>query len=238
MLAGLKAVEAPEGFEGAVRTKIAEGRRDSSITRPTLWLAAKFALPLVLLLLLGGFLIVSSDGDVNVEMIQPVGESKTSVAQLDIAEPTSPAVATAANGSSLRNASVQSDRNSQTQVNQPQGGSQDLALSPDNTTVFPTDVDPRRSPITNSRPPMGAPISLASVLSMIGISSTCSSAGCLAMKVQEGSIAAIAGIQDGDLISAIDGRPINSGGISGQFSMSEITLIRAGKKMTFSIARR
>ncbi len=236
LIAGLRPVEAPEGFEGMVRTKIAEGRRESSGGRPLIWLAAKFALPLILLMLLGGFLIVSQEGDINAEMVPPVGDSRPEVAELDAVSPPVLDVA-ATNDSTPRNAAPTSDRNG-LQVDQPPRGSQDIALSPDDTTVFPSGVDPRRTHGTNSKPPIGGSVSPASVLSMIGIVSNCSPSGCLATEVREGTIAAGAGIQTGDLITALDGRPVTAEGITGQFSIGEITLVRSGAKMTVSIARR
>ncbi|MEQ1765764.1 MAG: PDZ domain-containing protein [Pyrinomonadaceae bacterium] len=237
MLASLKTVDAPENFEGGVHSRIAQHRDERSLSRPSLLLAAKFALPLGLLLAAGGFLIVSNDGTLNTDLVPPVDDPTHNIAVVDDPQATQSNTSTTINENS-QIAQVPVNRVGGNTRTVPQGGSEDIGLSSDDSTLFPDGVDPRKAKVVNGKPPTGGAISPASVLSMIGISSSCSSKGCVATAVREGSIAATAGIENGDLISEIDGRPINANGISGPFSVSEITLVRAGKKMTVSIARR
>jgi membrane-associated protease RseP (regulator of RpoE activity) len=238
MLASLKTVDAPENFEGGVRSRIAQRRGEPSLSQPSLLLFAKFAFPLLLLVVVAGVLIVSNEQDLNGDMVPPVGEGTHRVAAID--EPlTVPSDTSNTNRVNSPIAQVSTNRGRGNSRPDPQGDSRDdQALSQDETTLFPDGVDPRKATITNGNPPTGGTISPASVLLMIGISSNCSSTGCVATSVREGSIAAKVGIQSGDLISAIDGRPINASGTSGQFTVSEITFVRSGKKMTVSIARR
>ena len=235
MLASLKTVDAPENFEGGVRSRIAQRREQPSLSRPGLLLVAKFAFPLLLLLAVGGFLIVSDERSLSGDMVPPVGEGTHEVAVFDDSQAVPPSVTNNVN-SPVAQAQVNRGGGNSRPI--PQGGSQDQGLSQDETTLFPDGVDPRKARVTNGKPPTGGAIAPESVLLMIGVLSTCSPTGCVANAVRAGSIAAGAGIQDGDLISAIDGRPINANGITGQFRVSEITLTRSGRIITVSIARR
>lgn len=234
MLASLKSADAPKNFDGGVRSRIAE-RRDAPLSRPSLLLVAKFALPMLLLLVLGGFLIVSSERELSEDMVPPVADGKLDVAVIGDGQTGSSGISNTNNANSSI-AQVPVNRSGGNSRPVSQGGSEDIGLSSDNSMVFPDGVDPRNATITNGKPATGTSISSASVLLMIGISSNCSSTGCVATAVREGSIAATAGIQNGDLISAIDGRPLSARGIEGQFTVSELTLVRSGKRMTISIA--
>jgi len=238
MLASLKSVDAPEGFEGGVRSRIARRREEHSWSRPSLLLVAKFAFPMLLLLGVGGFLIVSNEREMSGDMVPPVGDGTHGVAAID--DSMSPP-------SDISNASNQNSDIARVPLNREggnsrpasQGRSEDIALSPDDSIVFPDGVDPRKAVVANGQPPSGGQIEPTSILSMLGISAQCNSKGCVTSTVREGSLAAQAGIQNGDLISAIDGRAINaSTNISGKFTATELTLIRAGRRMTISIARR
>lgn len=238
MLASLKGVEAPKDFEGGVRERIARRPEGPSLSRPSLVLVAKFAFPLLLLVVVGGYLVLSNEQALSGDLVPPVGGTTHQVAAID--DPVS-FPSGISNTSNLNSgiAQVPANRGSVNSGPAPQGGSEDIALSPDDSTVFPDGVDPRKARVSNGQPPDGGQISPTSVLAMLGISAECSSKGCTATSVREESLAARAGIQDGDVISAIDGRPINSStNIAGKFTVSELTLIRDGKKMIVSIARR
>jgi membrane-associated protease RseP (regulator of RpoE activity) len=238
MLASLRAVDAPEDFEGRVRSRIAERRAEPSLSRPSLFLIAKFAFPLLVLLVVGGFLILSNERELNGDLVPPVGDGTHEVAVVDDSRSASSGISNTSNLNSGV-AQVPANRGGVNSRPASQGGSEDIALSADDSAVFPDGVDPRKATVSNGQPPSGGQISPTSVLSMLGVSAQCNSAGCVARTVREESLAAKAGIQNGDLISAIDGRPINSStNIAGKFTVSELTLIRAGKRMTVSIARR
>ena len=236
MLASLKSVDAPEDFEGGVRARIARRREEPSLSRPSLVLAAKFAFPLLLLMVVTGLLILSNERELSGDLVPPVVKGSRDVAVVG--------------GDQFGQSSVSNPNNSQiaqlsvnrsggtTRSTSSRGSSEDIGLSPDDSTLFPDGVDPRKATITNVKPPSGGSISPVDVLLMIGISSNCTTKGCIATAIREGSIAAGAGIQAGDLISAIDGRPLSAGGIGGQFSVSELTLLRSGKAMKVPIARR
>lgn len=238
MLASLNAVDAPDNFEGEVRSRIAQRRDGFASSGPTVWLVAKFALPMLLLLLVGGFLIILNEQELSRDLVPPMDNGTHDVAVIEESGSGDSRITSGSNvNTSAARAAV--SRGQRTAPKLSQGGSEDIALSHDDSTVFPDGVDPRKATITKGNHPGGGSISPADVLSMIGISSNCSPVGCVANAVRQGSLAAAAGIQSGDVISAIDGRPINSSsGINGKFTVSELTLIRSGKKMTVSIASR
>ncbi len=233
MLVGLKAVDAPENFEGGVRSRIAMRREGSSLSRASVLLVAKFALPLLILLGVGGFLIVSDNGTLQGDMVPPVGDgTKQDVAVFD--DPPSGAGAPQTTGVNTVVAQVNRSGTNSRAV-QP---SQDQGLSQDDTTVFPDGVDPRKARVTNGQSPTDGQISLASVLNMIGISASCSAVGCVATEVREGSVAANAGVRAADLLVALDQQPINAATSLKGGSVNTITLVRDGNRMAVSIGRR
>lgn len=238
MLASLKTVDAPEDFEGGVRSRIAKRREEPSLSRPSLLLVAKFAFPMLLLLAVGGFLIVSDSGTLKADMVPPVEDSTNQIAVVE--SPSDPPTASNANLSIEQAATNRGNSRSDQPSSDKQPSTQDdQALSQDDTTVFPDGVDPRKARITNGKLPTAGNISPTSILSMMGINAQCNSTGCVANDVREGTLAANAGIRSGDVISAVDGKAINaSATFTGSFTISELAIIRGGRKMTVSLARR
>lgn len=233
LAASLKTVEAPEGFEGAVRTRIAAQRSDTDLSRPTFWLVAKFALPMVLLAALGGFFILSSDGDIKADLVPPVSDSSGPIVVAQAPDEVRPEDKTVAvNGGAPRttnkNGSVQPSSSPT---------SQDLAVSGDNSAVFPDGTDLLNAKLRNVPPPTGK-MDAASILLNIGVRVSCTRTACSVTSVNDGSIAAGQGISVGDQIVAIDRTAINSStAIEGVFSVNEITLIRDGKRIVIPIRR-
>jgi hypothetical protein len=228
LLRELPAAEAPENFEAMVRSRIAERRPVDRVGRSAFWLAVKFAAPMVLLLVLGIFLVLSDDGSLNVGSIPPVEAPGVASANLSSQEP--PPNITAVNA--VRQ-SPPLNRNSR----QPQTGSpsQDIALSTDDTTLFPPGVDPRKATRTNERPSSGR-ISPITILSFIGITSACTPTSCQVRAVQPGGLAERSGVQVGDMIEAIDERPIGSNHIvSGEISVRSLRVKRDGKPLTIRL---
>lgn len=240
MLASLKTVDAPDDFEGGVRSRIA--KRRESLSRPSLLLVAKFAFPMLLLLGIGGFLIVADSGPLKGDMVPPVSDEVRDVAAFD--EPASDSPVGPSTNMNSGVAQIPVNRGGKDRAVQPdsqdRGSSrEDQALSQDDTTVFPDGVDPRKARITNGPRPSGGQISLTSVLSTIGVSATCSSTGCVATDVREGSVAAKSGIRAGDQLVAFDQQPINSStSLTGSLNVSSITLVRDGQRTVVWIGRR
>jgi membrane-associated protease RseP (regulator of RpoE activity) len=193
---------------------------------------------MLLLFVVGGFLILFNEQELSEDMVPSVRDGSSDVALIDDSQPNPPSITNTEHlNSSTAPAAVNRAGGKSRTVSR--GGSEDVGLTHDDSTVFPDGVDPRKATIANIGPPSDGAISPAEALSMIGVSSSCSSIGCAVTAVREGSIAAIAGIQNGDLISAIDGRPVSSSKvITGMFTINELTLVRSGRKMTVSVSRR
>jgi len=237
LVASLKTVEAPEGFEGRVRTRIAQRRHDRPTSRPTIFLVAKFALPLIVLLLLGGFLIVSDEGSIDANMIPPVVDQRQDVGLIEQPDPELGSALELDSGSpSVK--PIPANRGVQSASRSPEGGSQDMGLSPDDSAVFPAGVDPRKARLTNSRPPNSGGITPLSILSFIGISGSCSPVSCQVHSVGPSSLAARASIQPGDVVEEIDGRPIDSfRRVTGFVTVRSLRILRNGKGLTIPIGR-
>lgn len=228
LLRDMPAAEAPENFEGMVRTRIAERRSFDRTGRPVFWLAIKFAAPMVLLLAFGVFLILSDDGSVNVEMIPPVDAPAVASANLSFDE-------TPVKVSEVNNLKQSPPLNKNAEQRPVEPPSQDKALSPDDSTRFPPGVDPRKATRTNEMPSAGrvAPIS---ILSFIGITSACTPVSCQVRAVQPGGLAERSGVRVGDLIEAIDDRPIDSTHtFSGGISVRSLRVKRDGTPITISL---
>lgn len=228
LLRDMPAAEAPDNFESVVRSRIAERRSVGRVGRPVFWLAVKFAAPLVLLLAFGVFLVLSDDGSLNVEMVPPVDAPAVASANLSIDE--TPVNVIAVNN--LKQ-SPTPNRNSEQRAIEPP--SQDKAVSPDTSTMFPPGVDPRKAIPTNNRPSDGriAPIS---ILSFIGITSMCTPVSCQVRAVQPGGLAERSGVRVGDVIEAIDDRPIDSTHVfSGGISVKTLRVKRDGTSLTISL---
>ena len=232
LLGGLPVAEAPEDFEGSVRSRIAE-RRAFRSDRPVFWLAVKFAGPMLLLVIIGAFLILSDDNSLNAGMVPTVAAPPVGSADLSVDEPSN---AAPSNGG---NSTRQSMPNRNATLPQAEPGSQEKALSPDDTTQFPPGVDPRRAVPTNQRPSTGGKISPSAILGMLGIGTACSDAGCKVVSIQPNSIASKIGLEIDDLIEAIDNRSIGAGkSFEGSVSVSSLRVLRAGKRSTVRVSGR
>lgn len=233
MLASLKGVDAPENFEGAVRSRIAESRDARSRSKLSLVLVAKFALPLLLLLTVGGFLIVSDDRSLNVEMVPPVSDEAYEVTAIDASLSDEPGTS-ATNTVNSRIAHLPANRSGGDPRPVLKGGSEDIGLSTDDTTVFPDGLDPRNAKAMNIEPPTGRGLSPISLLSMMGILSACAPQSCQVRYVKDSSLAQKAGVRVGDVVKKIGDRPLDSFH-STSFEVNSIEIVRDGKPTTISI---
>lgn len=228
LLRDMPAAEAPDNFESMVRTRIAERRAVGRVGRPVFWLAVKFAAPLVLLLAFGIFLVLSDDGSLNVEMIPPVDAPAVASANLSFDE-------TPINVTAVNNLKQSQPLNRNAEQGPIEPPSQDKAVSPDDTAMFPPGVDPRKATRTNEKPSAGriAPIS---ILSFIGITSVCTPVSCQVRAVQPGGLAERAGVRVGDLVEAIDDKPIDSTHtFAGGISVKTLRVKRDGVPLTISL---
>lgn len=236
ILGSLRRIEAPENFEGVVRTRIAETRPARALTRPALLLGLKFAFPLLLLLMLGAFLILSNDTPIDQAAVPQPDNSPVEIAEIDA--PSVLDTGMAKNMNARREPTPGTRDQKSARIVDPQM-SEDQALTPDNSTVFPKGVDPRNAVPTNRKPPGNGVIPPTSILSMIGIASSCSPRGCLAGEVRPDSIAERSGVRSGDLIEAIDDRAIGSASqLTGSVSVSSLRILRDGRRITLRLSAR
>lgn len=234
LLGSLPAADAPENFEAMVRSRIAGRRPSESLTRPVFWLALKFAAPVALLMFLGAFLALSDDSSLNVGLVPPIDAPGVASADLTGDEPENTLALNP--GNSSRRLPQNSRNVERSGTGQP---SQDEALSQDDTTIFPPGVDPRRALQTNQSTPAGGSISASAILSMFGIATSCSDAGCTVVSIQPNSLASKVGIESGDLIEAIDDRRIRAGSsFEGSVNVSSLRIVRSGKRSTIVIGSR
>jgi len=234
-LGSLPLVAAPDGFEGAVRSRIAERRSAASHSRPTLLLALKFALPLLLLVFLGAFLIVSNDATDLTEMVPPIAGSNNEIAEFDD-EPGGELASSTINSNGISRPSTAVNRNGSPPATE-SPISTDSALSQDDTTRFPPGVDPRNARITNVKPPPSGSVSPISLLSVIGIAGGCSPVSCTVTAVKEDSPAERAGVRVGDVIETIGDRPIDSFR-NAAITVDRLGIVRDGKRITISLVVR
>ena len=238
-LGRLGKVTAPAGFEANVRSAIEERSRRPVFASPGFLLGLKFGVPAILLLFLGAFLLFSAGGVDNdrIAVSEPVGQpAATDVASGVPASEQSSAgqvnnvIAKGGQG----NTQVPVNRNargSQTSGNgrEFQGGSRDFALSQDNTSIGPKDIDPDQKLVT--APPSGS-VTAETILSKMGISSKCIEKGCNAVSVRSASIAGTSGVKAGDVIEAIDGKPVDAGTVfKGNVIIRNVTVRRDGRRV-------
>ena len=228
LLGKLQAAEAPENFEAMVRSRIAERRPVDGGGRSVFWLVLKFAAPMVLLVVLGIFLVQIDDGSLNGELIPSVDAPGVVSANLSSQE--TPSRITAVNA--VRQSPPLNQSSRQLQTGSP---SQDIALSPDDSTLFPPGVDPRKATRTDERPSSGR-ISPVTILSFIGVTSACTPTSCQVGALQTGGLAERSGVRVGDVIEAIDERPIGSNHtVSGEMSVGSLRVKRDGKRLTITL---
>lgn len=235
VLRSLPQVEAPQHFEAGVRARIAQGRTSKSERQPLLLLGAKFAFPLVLLLILGGILIFTNQPEIDRSMVPAIDDAGLSLASVD--SPPESGQATSAVDPTSENRVPPANRRTKSPDNT-LPAVEDQALSRDDSTVFPKGVDPRNAGVSNRPLPTAGSISPESVLSMIGISSSCSSTGCRAIEVRSGSIAEKSGVRTGDMVEAIEDRLVGSTKpLQGRISVESLTIMRDGRRITLRITR-
>jgi S1-C subfamily serine protease len=224
LLGSLPSVEAPESFEAMVRSQIAGRQTTKTSERPIFWLALKFAVPMLLLVFLGAFLIVSDDRSSNAELVPPVDSPGVASADLTVKEPSTDQLAANSRNGSTRPPQV--DRNGDQK--RPAPSSEEKALSQDDTTMFPPGVDPRR---------ISGKVSAPVVLRMLGIEASCSGVGCRVSSILMNSIASRVGLEPGDIIEAVDDKRIN-GASTIDGSVSSLRIVRGGKRSTIILTVR
>lgn len=239
-IGSLPRVEAPVNFEQMVRTRIAEGRPQESSGRAQFMLVLKFALPTLLLMVFGAFLIFSGTKPPSDQAVAPIDEQPLRPdspltshisGSRTVAEVTDPAMRdinanSKANASNLRGGTPSDERG---------GGSVDLGVKGAPETIYPDGLDPRARKLDPKEVPTSR-IPPSAILSMLSMQVNCSASFCTVAQVSEGGPADRYGVKTGDVIEQINGIDVDDpNAFSGHVSLKSLTVRRAGKQVRISL---
>jgi membrane-associated protease RseP (regulator of RpoE activity) len=247
LLGGLKRVEAPSDFDVKVRSGIARFAPRTGFGRAELLLGLKFALPALVLAAFGAFLAFSNLSDVDSAAVPPIEDLPSIIAKAPDPAVEAPYTGTeemAGNNLTARTSDVNAQAPAvsvPTRKNaESPGGSKDQALTQANDPVFPRGLNPNaRVDDTRGVSPGGDGVSVREILSVIGINSECDQAGCKVAGVAKNGMAERSGIISGDVIEAIDDKPVNSSTVfKGSVAAKNLQVLRGGKRLTISLKTR
>ena len=245
LLNSLERIDAPDDFERHVRRRIAANEKPARFDRAVLLLGLKFAAPMLLLALVGAFLIYFNNKTPDVTQLpQVIDPFTTNKKDVPTGANDSGAVASiregnpsAINGHNSSSGSTPLvNRNTNSETSRP--GSEERAVEQANKPIYPPGMNPNQKivPPTNTS---GGSISPDTILSILGIKSTCSRTSCKVVGVQSQGVGEKAGLLVGDVIEAIDDRPIGSTRTSsGAINVSSLRVNRDGKIVTISLNSR
>ena len=251
ILGSLKRVEAPADFDFRVRSSIAV-RRETEVRRFRFPAAVKFALPLALILLVGGYVVStmyyrnSPVEPVPVTASAPVttlpqppsatnGEIPSPSANIsgDRAEIYVPKGIESHKGpTKISDDSVKPKR----AVRSSTGGSIDSA-SQEGRRIFPEGLDPQaRQPARPKDFENGGQITAKDVLAQMGADINISNGELIIGSVKVHSPAEKAGLKSGDIIESINDRPVNEKtSFGGQFSGKNLRVKRGENRLRIDL---
>ena len=243
LLGSMERVEAPVGFERRVLDRIASADKPAGLDRTMLLLGLKFSVPAVVLIVLGVFLVYfnakTPDTAQLPEVIDTFTENTGQMPQSPASNTTTVSgtsqteLAAAENRTNSNAERPGANRNANGQ--RTGGGSEDMAVSPSGDPLYPPGINPNIRLSPETAPTQGS-IAPSSILAILGIKSACSSVGCRVTGVQANSIGSRAGIMTGDLVEAIDDRPIDSNHtFSGSVNVRMLRINRDGKTITVEL---
>ncbi|MDQ3221489.1 MAG: PDZ domain-containing protein [Acidobacteriota bacterium] len=120
----------------------------------------------------------------------------------------------------------------------PQGGSVDIALKKANPTIYPRGLDPNISINPEKAPGFDntSKFTVRDILSAIGIEADFGEDAWTVTSLKKGSLAERAGILKGDLIEAIDDRPIGVNAVfTGSVGAKTVTVRRLGRVILLNL---
>lgn len=235
LLGNLERAEAPEGFERRVMNRIADKGGVQYGRRPLILLALKFAVPLVLLIVIGGFLAVFNSRGPDTAAVPPVSEVASGpTASREPARP-DPVSPDAANPEpSVR--SVPGGNRKSNPGNSSKGPairSEDLAVEGPGETYTPPGIAGTK----NAASPGSGGVPVQEVLGMIGAVSACGGDGCTVSSVSRGGLAERAKLAAGDRIISIDGRKVSAGTVfTGATTFKSFQVLRDGRMLNLSLS--
>jgi len=259
MLGNLRTVDAPKNFEFRLKAKIANSSV-SHYKPNNLLPILRYAAPLSLVLLIGAMFVWKSSVGVEkkspvAEISQHSASTQNSVEtpqpavtniekSAEIAEQT-PAIVNsgmkkrpyiadvrAIQVKRIGNANSPTGGSRDLPLRSPQGGSIDIALKKSSPTIFPPGMDPNMS--VNPEKSEGfdntGKFTAREILSAMGIEADFGEDAWYVRSLKKRSLAERAGILAGDLMEAIDGRPIGANTVfTGSVGAKTVTVRREGK---------
>jgi hypothetical protein len=243
LLSGLKRVDAPGDFEFRVKAGIAERRSSSSGYN---WLPGtlKVAVPMALLLLLGGYVGIGSfyypaNEQAAVTQVQPVEAAPQVDTMPVIVQQAEPGSAINANHIVTLNSTpkpVEAVNRTITAVPEKRVPSRtaDNGSGSYDEAFRESQLIPLVNTNPNSSSPNSGKLSVKDVFGMLGISASFSTAGWIVGSVS--GAAQRSGLRPGDVIEAVNGQTVSRNtAFAGAFTGSSLRIRREGKVMHISL---
>ena len=249
LLGGLKRVEAPGDFDFRVKARIAAGR---PVDRTASWLpnAVRFAVPLGLLLLIGGYFGFNALYSFNKVDVPPIAEVRSTIAAPVIGAQSNESVTLPANPVIAERVEIK-PTGTDSKINtgspekrivsfkpsegQPGGGSYDEARRTPRQ-FYPKGIDPNRKLLVPKDFEGNTRVAAKNILSFIGIDAVYSGSSWKVGLVKQNSIAERSGMKAGDVIEAINDLPLTEKTAFGnKFSGKSIRVRRDGKSMQIDL---
>lgn len=245
MLGGLPRLKVPNDFDFRVKARIAEGRPAANgFSR--LVLSLRFAIPLILLLAVGGYLAFRSFG-ASVADVSIAGEMRSSnnvaetVSTPDLRQPAKDVRAeiepVKPKDTAPQVASVISDPVIAFPIAVNRGGGSVERGLGTTRPIYPRGVDPNaKTPVVPKEFDQLGNVTAKDLMNLLGLDVIYSESSWKVESVRENSTAQRAGLKSGDVVEAINERPISEKTtFKGRFTSKSMRLIRDGKSVDIDL---
>ncbi|MGI8812193.1 MAG: PDZ domain-containing protein [Pyrinomonadaceae bacterium] len=256
LLGTLPRVEAPKDFDFRLKARMAQGRPSAAAAPFSLPVWLKFAAPTALLFIVGVFyfaLPIRDAGPKGNEITaqaaspMPVVAVTPTIAPAPEIASVQPPISAPVTPSHLRPERIAVAQRTSMQKAMPArpaadandgGGSIDRAVRGTSTTILPRGIN--TTPVNTAVTPPGfanAPnVSVRDVFSQLGVDAEYSN-GWVVKNVRAHSVAGTAGLRSGDVIEAIDDKPISEVNEKGAFNGRAITVRRDGRSVKLTLTQ-
>jgi hypothetical protein len=249
LLNELGRVEAPNDFDFRVRARIAEGR---SFVRSAPWFPAslRYAVPLVLLLLIGGYVAFDAFYTPSDIGVPPLAEVRPSIiapiietSPNEIGQPSNQLVAEKPDVKPPESENNVIPRESEKKIpfsypkrNRPGGGSIDQAIR-EGRNFYPHGLKPSNKVLVKPRDfERDTQVSAKVVLSLIGIEADFSGSSWIIRIVKPDSMAERSGVKVGDMIEAINNQALTETTVFGnKFDGKSMRVRRDGQAVQIDL---
>jgi hypothetical protein len=245
LLRALPRVDSPGDFEAGVRARIARGAGNAGSAS---WLfSLRFALPVLLVAMISfaavGVFLTRPDESASVAPAPTA--APTAVPEITEARPASTAFAPLTDDARppavvARNTAVQAVPRTERLAAArrdvapaPKGFSTDQTVRGPKTVIVPKGVDPTSGNVSVPEKDFStsAPLNVRELLSFMGIEGERSEAGWKVKSAAAGGIAEHSGVKAGDVIEAVDDRPLTDGSPVSGFTFKSVQVLRNGTRV-------